>query len=86
MTNAGNDPHLAIGVIEHAQLCTGREYLAPPAAKYEIHDPIGCGVHCPFSWLRPVLLGPRLETMPMEAVAGQSKDCEYGSQNCIVRP
>src|SRR5204862_3744201 len=47
-------------------------------------DQVRCS--SPISLLRPVLLAPRLETMPMEAGAGQSKDCEFGSQKLHTAP
>src|ERR1700719_1421680 len=75
-----------VELIEYGQFGAGREYLAAPAAKYEIHHMIRCGVHRPSPLLRPALLAARLETMLMEAGAGQSKDCEFGSQNCILHP
>src|SRR5689334_11946995 len=36
-----------VEVIEYRQFGTGREDLAAPAAKYEIHHVIRCGVHRP---------------------------------------
>jgi len=34
-----------VEVIEYAQFSAGGESLATPAAKYEIHNVIGCGLH-----------------------------------------
>jgi hypothetical protein len=45
---------VVVEVIEYGQFSPSKEDLAAPAAEYEVHDLIGCGVHhslllaCPF--------------------------------------
>jgi hypothetical protein len=52
-----------VKVIEYTQFCPGREYLAPPATKYEIHDLIGCGVHCPSPGYEDAIAAGKLEEL-----------------------
>jgi hypothetical protein len=56
-----------VEVIENAQLRTGREGLAPPAAEYEIHDLIRWGVHARLH------SSPSAQTMPMAGKLGSRK-------------
>jgi len=67
-----------VEVIENAQLRTGRECLAPPAAEYEIHDLIRCAVHCPSPFLA------FSADYADGRKAGKPKDREIGSSNATL--